>query len=147
MDKCIFTSVKYNSALDFFTRSVVQNSSSFSISSDPTQLCFCSTKDQNCTDTIQSKSKSIYPGQHIEVSVIALDQSDTPIPTLVHVSVHLGNDNVTEIITYETERNCTSRMHSLPPKNAFNLLEFYPSKVLHMYNNLTTNWAVRIFTL
>jgi len=96
--------VKYNSALDFFTRSVVQNSSNFSISSDPTQLCFCSTKDQNCTDTIQSKSKSIYLGQHIEVSVIAYDQSGKAIPTLVHVNVSSGKDNVTEIIIYMRQK-------------------------------------------
>jgi len=98
LGKCNLTSMKYNSALDFFTRSIVQYSNDSSISSDPTKLCFCSKNDQNCTDAIQTES--IYPGQHIEVSVVAVDQSDVAIPTLVHVNVHSGKDrNVTEIIT------------------------------------------------
>ena len=123
LGKCNLTSMKYNSALDFFRRSVVQNSSGFSISSDPTQICFCSRYDRNCTDTIQSKC--IYPGQDIAVSVIAVDQSDVAIPTLVHVNVCSGKDhNVTEIITYETGSSCTSRNYSAPPTN---ILELYPN--------------------
>ena len=126
LGKCNLTSTKYNSALDFFRRSVVQNSSGSSISSDPTQLCFCCRNGQNCTDTIQSKS--IYPGQNIEVSVIAVDQSDLAIPTLVHVNVRSGKDhNQTEIITYKTERSCTSKNYSAPPTNIFNQLELYPN--------------------
>ena len=127
LGKCNLTSMKYNSALDFFSRSVVQNDNGSFISSDPTQLCFCSRYDQNCTETIQSKS--IYPGQNIEVSVIAVDQSDVAIPTLVHVNVRSGKDhNVTEkIITYETGSSCTSRNYSAPPTNIFNQLELYPN--------------------
>ena len=127
LGKCNLTSMKYSSALDFFRRSVVQNSSGSSISSDPTQICFCSKYDRNCTDTIQSKS--IYPGQNIEVSVIAVDQSDLAIPTLVHVNVRSGKDhNVTEkIITYETGSSCTSRSFSAPTTNFFNQLELYPN--------------------
>ena len=127
LGKCNLTSMKYNSALDFFRRSVVQNSSGSSISSDPTQICFCSRYDRNCTVTIQSKS--IYPGQNIEVSVIAVDQSDVAIPTLVHVNVRSGKDhNVTEeIITYETGSSCTSRNYPAPPTNIFNQLELYPN--------------------
>ena len=63
LGKCNLTSVKYNSALDFFMRCIVQYNNHSSISSDPTQLCFCSKNDQNCTDAIQTES--IYPGQHI----------------------------------------------------------------------------------
>ena len=113
LGKCNLTSMKYNSALDFFRRSVVQNDNGSFISSDPTQLCFCSRYDRNCTDTIQSKS--IYPGQDIAVSVIAVDQSNVAIQTLIHVNVRPGKDNhQTEIITYETDRSCTSRNYTLP---------------------------------
>ena len=138
LGKCNLTSMKYNSALDFFRRSVVQNSSGSSISSDPTQLCFCSRYDQNCTVTVQSKS--IYPGQNIEVSVIAVDQSDLAIPTLVHVNVRSGKDHdQTEIITYETERSCTSRNYSAPPTNIFNQLELYPNNRSGSTVQLTVN--------
>ena len=138
LGKCNLTSMKYNSALDFFRRSVVQNSSGSSISSDPTQICFCSRYDRNCTDTIQSKS--IYPGQDIAVSVIAVDQSDVAIPTLVHVNVRSGKDhNVTEIITYETERSCTSRNYSTPPTKIFNQLELYPNNRSGSTVQLTVN--------
>ena len=127
LGKCNLTSMKYSSALDFFRRSVVQNSSGSSISSDPTQICFCSRYDRNCSVTIQPKS--IYPGQDIEVSVIAVDQSGVAIPTLVHVNVRSGKDhNVTEkIITYETGSSCTNRNYSAPPTNIFNQLELYPN--------------------
>jgi len=138
LGKCNITSMKYNSALDFFTKSIVQYSNDSSISSDPTQLCFCSKNDQNCTDAIQTES--IYPGQHIEVSVVAVDQSDVAIPTLVHVNVHSGKDhNVTEIITYEAEGNCTSRKYSPIPTNVFNQLELYPSNRSGSTVQLTMN--------
>ena len=42
---------------------------------------------------------------------------------LVHVNVHSGKDhNVTEIITYKAEGNCTSRESPIPT-NVFNQLE------------------------
>jgi len=56
----------------------------FSISSDPTQICFCDKNDWNCTEVVQTRR--IYPGQDIEVSAIAVDQSDVAIPSLI-----LGN--------------------------------------------------------
>ena len=136
LGKCNLTSMKYSSALDFFRRSVVQKDNDSFISSDPTRICFCSRNGQNCTETIQSKS--IYPGQNIEVSVIAVDQSDVAIPTLIHVNVRSGEDhNVTEIITYETERRCTSRNYSTPL--LFNQLELYPNNRSGSTVQLTVN--------
>ena len=98
-----------------------------SISSDPTQLCFCNRSKLNCKETTQLRS--IYPGQQVEVSVIAIDQSVSAIPALIHTTVHSGHIlNMSETISYETGENCTSRSYSVtPPKNLFKLLELYPS--------------------
>ena len=128
LDKCSFTSDSYISALELFNISIIKGNGdkNHSISSDPTQLCFCNRSKLNCTEATQSRS--IYPGQHVEVSVVAIDQSHLPIPALIHTTVRSGNNlTVSETISYETRISCTSRNHSVTPKNFFNQLELYPS--------------------
>ena len=111
-----------------------------SISSDPTQLCFCNKSKLNCTETTQSRS--IYPGQQVEVSVVAIDQSGSAIPALIHTTVRSGDNlTVSETISYETGENCTSRNYSVTPKKLFNQLEIYPSNrsgnTIHLIVNIT----------
>ena len=80
----------------------------------------------NCTETTQSRS--IYPGQQVEVSVVAIDQSHLPIPALIHSTVRSGNNlTVSETVSYEPGENCTSRNYSVTPKIPFNQLEIHPS--------------------
>ena len=75
-----------------------------------------------------TQSRSIYPGQQIEVSVVAIDQSNSAIPALIHTTVRSGHNlTVSETISCETGENCTSRNHSVTPKNLFNQLELYPA--------------------
>ena len=122
LDKC-----NYTNALELFNMSILQGHADkgHSISSYPTQLCFCSTNNWNCKETTQSRS--IYPGQQVEVSVLAIDQSVSAVPALIHTTVRSGHIlNMSETISYETE-NCTSRNYSITPKNLFNKLEIYPS--------------------
>ena len=142
LDKCNFTSDKYTSVLQLFNMSILQGHSDkgHSISSDPTQLCFCNMSKVNCKETTQSRS--IYPGQQVEVSVVALDQSSSAIPVLIHTTVRSGQSlNISETISYETGENCTSRNYSVTPKNLFNQLEFYPSNrsgdTMHLIVNIT----------
>ena len=80
----------------------------------------------NCKETTQPRS--IYPGQQVDVSVVAIDQSSSAIPALIHTTIRSG-DNLTlsETISYETGENCTSRNYSVTPKNPLNQLELYPS--------------------
>ena len=128
LNKCSFTSDSYTNALDLFNISILQgnNGKGHSISSDPTQLCFCNMRKWNCTETTQSKS--IYPGQQVEVSVVAIDQSHLPIPALIHSTVRSGNNLImSETISYETGNNCTSRNYSVTTKIPFNQLEIHPS--------------------
>ena len=130
------------SILQLFNTSILQGNSDkgHSISSDPTQLCFCKKSELNCTETTQSKS--IYPGQQVEVSVVAIDQSHLPIPALIHTTVRSGNNLImSETISYETGDNCTSRNYSVTPKIPVNQLEIYPNNksgnTIHLIVNIT----------
>ena len=83
----------------------------------PTLHCFVSvTSEWNCKEATQSRS--IYPGQQVEVSVVAIDQSNSAIPAQIHTTVRSGHNlTVSETISYETGENCTSRNHSVTPNN------------------------------
>ena len=141
LDKCDFTSDSYASTLELFNMSILQeNEMGHSISSNPSQLCFCNTSNQNCRETTQSRN--IYPGQQVEVSVIAIDQSGSAIPTLTHIKRSSGNDiNSSQIISYNTGENCVAKNYSVIPRNVFNILELYPSNrsgnTLHLFVNIT----------
>ena len=142
LDKCSFTSDRYTSLLQLFNMSSLQGHSDkgYSISSDPTQLRFCNRSEWYCTETTQLRS--IYPGQQVEVSVVAIDQSGSAILALIHTTVRSGQIlNISETISYEIGENCTSRNYSVTPKNIFNQLEFYPSNksgdTMHLIVNIT----------
>ena len=128
LDKCSFTSERYTNALQLFNLSIIQGNGdkAYTTSSHPTQLCFCNNSKLNCTGL--SQSRSIYPGQYVEVSAVAIDQLGSAISALIHTTLHSG-DNLTviETISYETGENCSSRNYSVIPKNLFNQLENYPS--------------------
>ena len=139
LNKCHF---RYNNALQLFNTSIVKGNGDkgHSISSDPTQLCFCNKSKLNCTEATQSKS--IYPGQRVRVSVVAIDQSGSTIPALIHTTVRSGDNLImSETISYETGENCTSRNYSVTPNNLFNQLELYPSNrsgdTKHLIVNIT----------
>ena len=135
LDKCTFTSDKYKSALDLFNMSILQgNTLSHSISSDPTQLCFCNKTELD--SSVVSLSRSIYPGQSVQFSVIAIDQSHLGIPTLIHTAIRSGC-NISETTSYEIGGKCTTR--SVTPKTFINQLELYCSKKLESTSHLLVN--------
>ena len=136
LGKCNFRSERYTSELQLFNMSILKRSGDkdHSISSGPTQLCFCNASKLNCKETTQSTS--IYPRQKVEVSVDAIDQSGSGIPALIHTTVRSGDNlTVSETISYETGENCTSRNYSVKPKNPFNqgsyILRFQPLVLSH----------------
>ena len=139
LNKCSFTSDRYTSALELFNTSILQGNDDkgHSISSHPTQLCFC---DRKCTET--SQSISIYPGQQVEVCTVAIDQSGSTVPALIHTTIRSGiNLTVSETISYETGENCTSKNYSVTSKSLFNQLEIYPystsGDIIHLIVNIT----------
>ena len=44
----------------------------------------------NCTETTQLRS--IYPGQQVEVSAVAIDHFGSAIPALIHTAVRSGTN-------------------------------------------------------
>ena len=144
LEKCNFTSDRYTSTMELFSMSILyvgrEDNTGHSISSDPSQLCFCNTSGLNCREVIQSRS--ILPGQQVAVSVVAIDQSGLAIPTFIHTQIHSGHNlTVSEIISYETGENCTNRNYSVTPKSVFNQLELYPNNrsgnTIHLIVNIT----------
>ena len=142
LDKCNFTSDRYTNALEFFNMSILQGhgDKGHSISSEPTQLCFCNASKWSCKKKTQSRS--IYPGQQVEVSVVAIDQSNLAISALIHTTLRSDHNlTVSETISYEIGENCTSRNYSVTAKSLFNQLEIYPSNrsgnTIHLIMNIT----------
>ena len=142
LEKCNFATKQYSSALELFNMSIVNigRKDDYSISSDPTQLCFCNRSGHSCREVTQSRS--IYPGQQVVVSVVAIDQSGLEIPTLIHAKIRSGHNlTVSETISYETGSNCFSRNYTATPKSIFNQLELYPSNrsgdTIHLTVNIT----------
>ena len=144
LEKCNFTSSRYSSALELFNMSILHTGRKDDvddpISSDPTQLCFCNKSEHSCREVTQSRS--IFPGQQVVVSVVAIDQSGLEIPTLIHATIYSGHNlTVSETISYQTGSNCSSRNYTATPKSIFNQLELYPSNrsgdTIHLTVNIT----------
>ena len=144
LEKCTFISERYTSTIELFSISILyvgrEDNMGHSISSDPSQLCFCNTSELNCREVM--RSRSIYPGQQVAVSVVAIDQSGSAIPTLIHTQIHSGHNlTVSEIISYETGGICTYRNYSVTTMNNFNQLELYPNNrsgnTIHLVVNIT----------
>ena len=137
LEKCNFTLHGSTSGLELFNKSILQRKD-YSISSDPTQLCFCNMRKLSCGQVTQPRN--IYPGQSVEVSVVSIDQSGSAIATLIHTKIHSGHNlTMSETISYEIGSNCTSRNYSIAPKNLFNQLELYPSNQSESTIYLTVN--------
>ena len=142
LEKCNLSLDRNTSALEFFSVSILQiqnkDDMGYSISSDPTQVCFCNMSGLSCSNT--TTSRSIYPGQQVVVSVVAIDQSGLAIPTFIHTNVRLGHNlTLLETISYETGSNCTSRNYTVTPKSIFIQLELQPSNRSGNTIDLTVN--------
>ena len=140
LNKCSFTSDSYTSVLQLFNMSILHTEydKGHSISSKPTQLCFCNMTAVNCTGV--SQSRSIYPGQEVEVSVVAVDQSGLLVPALIYTEIRSGyNLNMSETISYESGENCTSRNYPIKPQKLCNQLVLHPSNWSASTVHLTVN--------
>ena len=101
------------------------------ISSNPV-LCFCTeggTHEPGCNKT---ESIDAFPGQKVNVSVIAFDQKDTPIETEIHtalISDEKHNLKVCESFSQEKEGLCTNRSYTITSPNTTSELLLYPTAV------------------
>ena len=140
LNKCSFTSDTYTSVLQLFNMSILHREydKGHSISSNPTRLCFCNMTAVNCTGV--SQLRSIYPGQEVEVSVVAVDQSGLLVPALIYTEFRSRyNLNRSETISYESGENCTSRKYPMTPQKSFNQLVLHPSNWSSPTVHLTVN--------
>ena len=101
------------------------------ISSNPV-LCFCTeggTHEPGCNKT---ESIGVFPGQKVNVSVIAFDQTDTPIETEIHtalISDEKHNLKVCEGFSQEREGLCTNRSYTITSPHTTSELLLYPTAV------------------
>ena len=98
------------------------------ISSDP-KLCFCT---EGGSHKCKEEHVSAFPGQKVNVSVIAVDQTGTPIPTGIHadlISDEKHNSKVCEAFLQEREGLCTNRSYTITSPNTTSKLLLYPTTV------------------
>ena len=140
LDKCDSPLDSYTSVLQLFNLSILhrENDKGHSISSNPTHLCFCNMTAVNCTAV--SQSRSIFPGQQVEVSAAAVDQSGLIVPALIYTELCSDyNLSMSETRSYESGENCTSRKYPTTPKKLFNRLVLHPSNWSASTVHLTVN--------
>ena len=138
LNKCDFSAVMPNtnatSAVDIFSRFIVyddEHSKTSPISSDPTQICFCSSNNTECAERTQQKS--VFAGQRFDVSVLAVDQANMPIPAIFHVNLNYENRS------YVTTSHCTIKEYSFTSANYTKQIMIYPSRVSGETEELAIN--------
>ena len=101
------------------------------ISSDPV-LCFCTKEGPHEHECNEEKSITVFPGQKVNVSVIAVDQTDTPVLTEIHTDLISGekhNSRVCEAFSQEKEGLCTNRSYTITSSHTTSELLLYPTTV------------------
>ena len=138
LNKCDFSAVmphpNTTSAVDVFSRYILndnEHSKMTPISSDPTEVCFCSNNRTECEEKTQHKS--VFAGQRFDVSVLAVDQANEAIPAIFHAD--LNNENRSYIIANQ----CTQKEYTFTSANYVNQITLYPSRVSGETVELTVN--------
>ena len=118
-------------ALHLFNSSIKDETKVAAISSDPV-LCFCTEGGPHDRECDEEKRIDAFPGQKVNVSVIAVDQTDTPIQTAIHtglISDEKHNSRVCEAFSQEKEGLCTNRSYTITSPNTTSKLLLYPTAV------------------
>ena len=101
------------------------------ISSDPV-LCFCTEGRPHERKCNKVKSINAFPGQKVNVSVIAFDQTGTPIQTEIDtnlISDEKDKSCVCEVFSQEREELCTNRSYIIKSPITTSELLLYPTAV------------------
>ena len=131
LNKCNNSYLEEN-ALHLFNSSIKDEGNATkvaAISSDPV-LCFCTEGGPHKLECDEEKSINAFPGQKVNVSVIAVDQTDTPIQTAIHtnlISDEKHNSRVCEAFSQEREGLCTNRSYTITSPNTTSKLLLYPT--------------------
>ena len=130
LNKCNNSYLQEN-ALHLFNSSIKDETKIAAISSDPV-LCFCTEGGPHDRECDEEKSMNAFPGQNVNVSVIAVDQTDTPIKTAIHtdlISDEKHNSKVCETFSQEKEGLCTNRSYTITSPNTTSQFLLYPTAV------------------
>ena len=117
--------------LQLFNSSIKDETEVAAISSDPV-LCFCTEGGPHEHECDEEKSISAFPGQKVNVSVIAVDQTNTFILTKIHTDLISGekhNSRVCETFSQEREGLCTNRSYTITSPHTTSELLLYPTAV------------------
>ena len=117
--------------LHLFNSSIKDETEVAAISSDPV-LCFCTEGGPHERECNEEKSISAFPGQKVNVSVIAVDQTNTAILTQIHtdlISDENHNSRVCEAFSQEEEGFCTNRSYTITSPHTTSELLLYPTAV------------------
>ena len=128
LNKCNNSYLEEN-ALHLFNSSIKDGTKIAAISSDP-MLCFCTEGGPHDHECDEEKSMNAFPGQNVNVSVIAVDQTDTPIKTAIHtdlISDEKHNSKVCETFSQEREGLCTNRSYTITSPNTTSQFLLYPT--------------------
>ena len=134
LNKCYYSySEDYTDTVDLFNRSIIHETytgarETAAISSDP-MMCFCSEGGSTqCERKLQNEDR--FPGQKLNVSIMAIDQTNT----LVHTHIHSGlisderhNSRVCESFSEEREGFCTNRSYTITSPRTASKLLLYPT--------------------
>ena len=138
LNKCDFSAVMPNAnttrAVDIFSRLILndnEHSKTSTISSDPTEVCFCSSSRTECE--VKTQHKSVFAGQRFDVSVLAVDQANEAIPAIFHADLNIENRS------YIISNHCTMKEYTFTSANYVNQIRLYPSSVSGETVELTVN--------
>ena len=132
LNKCNYSySEDYIDTVDLFNTSITHEpytTETASISSDP-MMCFCSKRGSpQCGRKVQNRDR--FPGQKLNVSIIAIDQTNTPVNTDIHtdlISDERRNSRVCESFSEEREGFCTNRSYTITSPRTTSKLLLYPT--------------------
>ena len=130
LNKCNNSYLEEN-ALHLFNSSIEDETKIAAISSDSV-LCFCTEGGPHKLECDKEKTMNAFPGQKVNVSVIAVDQTDTPIQTAIHtnlISDEKHNSKVCEAFSQEREGLCTNRSYTITSPSTTSKLLLYPTAV------------------
>ena len=132
LNKCYYSySEDYTDTVDLFNRSIIHETytgETAAISSDP-RMCFCSEGGSpQCKHKVQNEDR--FPGQKLNVSMMAIDQTNTPVHTHIHsdlISAEKHNSRVCESFSEEREGFCTNRSYTITSPRTTSELLLYPT--------------------
>ena len=135
LDRCSYGTDNYTthyiSGLDVFDSTAMdsnKNHRASLISSDQV-LCFCSDDPAAAACTNRTHRTIAFRGQTINISIIAIDQTHTGIPTVFQTDLHSDNAGKLKVCqsVQKTTRSCSYRKYTVVSPDPTTQLVLYPS--------------------